>query len=1709
MLQLNPSFESGGSVQDLISNGALHASCDQIFRFGKTERDTTGVPARLHAHQRDAIELARKGRSYVLTSGTGSGKSLTYIIPIVDHVLRRGSGKGIQAVVVYPMNALANSQEKELEKFLGRNTESETPPVTFAKYTGQEDAETREAIKSSPPDILLTNYMMLELLLTRTGDEEIVRAAQGLRFLVLDEMHTYRGRQGSDVALLVRRCRQAFAGTRMICVGTSATMASGGTTDQQRQAVAEVAQSLFGEPVGSEQVVNELLVRITDELDFGQPAVRATLAASIRSGDEAPTDYEAFRTHPLSSWIESTFGIRSELATGRLMRQVPRPISGESGAAHELALLTGCDAEACVSQLHRFLNRGCTLRKSPTDPYPLFAFRLHQFLTRGDTVWTSLETESQRHLALRKAVTKPGEPEKPLYPLVFCRHCGAEYHRVFVAKQNGVTWLKPRDDQHRDLEQDGHPGYLYLPKDAPWPAPDSPDLLDRLPEAYLETAANGSLRIRRDNMGDVPEAVNVGPDGRLGDPAGLAGALIRESFHFCLNPECRVTYAKTQRSERTKLNTLGVDNRSTATTILAVRALMELQQSDLSREARKLLSFTDNRQDASLQAGHFNDFTQVVLLRSALYRTLLQSGENGVPFHELPSKVFTALHLPFEDYAADPDLRGPNRDGTHNALRQVIEYFICRDLKRNWRVTAPNLEDCGLLTFSYKGLDEADGLLRDDEIWSSGITSGAARGNALTVPLPSELAGCPRDTLREVLITLLDLIRHQLAVKVNALDGAKQQELINQTTPQLREGTVWYLEESRSLERAVFAWPRPKSQKTLGKSKFGSPFDLYVSAHGGFGRYLKRVLESLPQARPLKRDQLDPIIQYLFTALRAYGILEQGRGDESDRGYQINVSALIWRVDSGTRPTDKTRLLADGDTPAQTNTYFVERYKTFADTACRFEAREHTAQVSSADRVEREKAFRTGDLPLLFCSPTMELGVDIAQLNLVNLRNVPPTPANYAQRSGRAGRSGQTALVYTYCAGRSPHDQYYYRRPEHMVAGIVAAPRLELRNQDLVRSHVHAIWMEVAQPNLGPTLSMVLDLTPDGGRLPLPLREEVLSKLRDVSLREKARKRSQIFLDEFGIDLRETRWYHDRWLQEVLEHIERSFDKACLRWRELYRAAVLQRKIHHDIILDNSRSSHDREMSKRLRAQAESQITLLTEPGSIQDSDFYTYRYLAAEGFLPGYNFPRLPLSAFVPARRRNRGRDEYLSRPRFLAISEFGPRNLVYHEGAQYRVSKVNLDFGSDEVDGTHQLTTDEMKRCPACGYAHMKSTCGPKERCDQCDSPLTEAAEIVSLVRMQNVSLKLAQRITCDEEERQRFGYRLVTAYRFPEVNGQVERLDAHAELDGAPLLRLSYGDTTTLYRINMGWLHQKQTEGRGFLLDVEKGFWASNQQDDRDEEDAAQEGRKLRVVPFVMDTKNALILRLETPPDRPTLLSLRAALKEGIQRVYQLEPRELACEALPMELEPRELLFYEATEGGAGVLRQLAEDPTALAKVARAALETCHYDPNTLEDKGATSCGLACYECLLDYANQPDHDKLDRTLVRDLLSHLMRAQCRPAGGTGTRAERVAALKAQCDSKLEKDWLDMLDSLGLRLPSHAQYSVPDLYTRPDFYYQEEQTAIYVDGPPHDDLGQVREDGDITRRMQDVGYAVIRFHHKANWKEIFQHHPDIFGRIS
>lgn len=1679
LIQLNPSFEPGGWVDDLVAEGALHSECSRIFRVKKDNPPHQGNPLRLHKHQADAIRIARGGHNYVLTTGTGSGKSLSYIVPIVNHVLQRGKGQGIQAIVVYPMNALANSQAKELEKFLCQGYEDGHQPVAFARYTGQESEADRQLILANPPDILLTNYVMLELILTRPREQDLINAAQGLQFLVLDELHTYRGRQGADVALLVRRVRDRLATNQMQCVGTSATLSSAGTYEERQAAVADVASQIFGAKVQPEHVIGETLKRTTPDCNLQDFQLIQQLIGRITDPTgQSPKDYAGFIADPLSIWIESTFGVKAESGSSRLVRAQPRSLTGKGGAAWELSQLTGLALEPCVDALQEGLLGGYQCDPNPETGYSPFAFRLHQFISKGDTIYGSLESEAERHLTLQAQQYVPGDRDRVLLPLVFCRECGQEYYSVRKTHDSDSDqWkLEPRNlnDVLNDMTSES--GFLHISTNHPW-SESHQTLIDKLPDDWLEEHPTKGTIIRKNRLPDLPQTIRLKHDGFIGEE-GLAGHYLKTPFRFCLN--CGVSYGARQASDFGKLTSLGSEGRSTATTILSLSTILSLKQTSLEDTAKKLLSFTDNRQDASLQAGHFNDFIEVGLLRSALYKAVDAAGADGLRHEEITQKVFDALSLPLPLYASDASVRFQALADTQRALRNVLGYRLYLDLRRGWRITSPNLEQCGLLEIQYLSLRE---VCEAEDVWQN---------------CHPTLAMARPETRVKVAKVLLDYMRRELAIKVDYLNELCQDQIQQQSSQKLI--APWAIDENERMEHASILLPRSR-----GKDDYRGY--VYLSARGGFGQYLRRRGTFEEFQERIKLTDTEVIIQDLLKGLKEAGLVEivlEPRNESDVPGYQLPASALLWLTGDGSKVFhDPIRVPQQPEIGSKPNPFFLHFYRTIAATAQGLEAREHTAQVPADERERREEDFRKGTLPLLYCSPTMELGVDIADLNVVNLRNMPPTPANYAQRSGRAGRGGQPALVFSYCSTGSSHDQYFFKRPEKMVTGAVTPPRLDLGNEDLIRAHIHAIWLAEAKLSLGTTLKDLLDVI--GENPGLTLVDSVQAVLQDNQPRQRTRARSNRILATIQTELQTTDWYSDRWLDDVLIHIAQEFDRACDRWRDLYKAALAQFQLQNQVIQDASRSANDKEQAKRLRREAEAQLQLLTETNNFVQSDFYSYRYFASEGFLPGYNFPRLPLSAFIPARRGRKGREEYLSRPRFLAISEFGPRAIVYHEGSKYLINRVILPVS----DTDEPITTGQVKQCPSCGYLHPVAEPDTLNNCERCNTELN--GSLRSLIQLQNVTAKRRDKINSDEEERVRLGYEIRTGVRFPERGGQPSYRVATVEQAGATLAKLTYAQGADLWRINLGWARRKDKNQYGFVLDTERGYWAKNEQAVDDTDADSMSARTTRVIPFVKDHRNCLLLEPASRLSIEVMASLQAALKQAIQVQYQLEDNELAAEPLPSRDSRRLILFYESAEGGAGVLKRLLDDPQGLAEVAKTALELCHFDPQTGDDRhralqSQEDCEAACYDCLMNYSNQRDHGLLDRKELRNLLLQLAQTQVIAAPAAKPRSEHLKQLMQQAESTLEQDWLDYLEIRGYRLPSKAQASISECKTRPDFLYESELTTIYIDGPHHLYPDRAKRDQNQTDCLEDLGYSVIRFSLQSNWETILQQYPHVFG---
>ncbi|MGL5078216.1 MAG: DEAD/DEAH box helicase, partial [Waterburya sp.] len=401
LVHINPAYKQGAAINTLIDEGVLHSDCKKYF-----------PDFRFYYHQEQAFRCAKRNEPYIVTTGTGSGKSLSYVVPIIDDLLRNPQLKGIRAILVYPMNALINSQEEEFNKFLAKYKEisGRDSHIRVARYTGQENLSQKFDIQNNPPHILLTNYVMLELMLSRVHEEKFVKSPI-LKYLVLDELHTYRGRQGADVAMVIRKLRQISYKAKkgkdipILYIGTSATMSTQGDRSNRQTTVANVASKLFGVEVKSCNVIDETL---EPAIIRPQPTVEElTKCLQTRLPDEEQQTSEAFVQHPLSSWIEMNFGLAKE--NGHLVRRTPIALSDGS---KQLSKITGIDFGICSDTLKQMFFWSSRVDKG-------LPFRLHQFISQGGSVYATLESKEKRYLTLEGQYKTTGD--RLLFPLVFCR----------------------------------------------------------------------------------------------------------------------------------------------------------------------------------------------------------------------------------------------------------------------------------------------------------------------------------------------------------------------------------------------------------------------------------------------------------------------------------------------------------------------------------------------------------------------------------------------------------------------------------------------------------------------------------------------------------------------------------------------------------------------------------------------------------------------------------------------------------------------------------------------------------------------------------------------------------------------------------------------------------------------------------------------------------------------------------------------------------------------------------------------------------------------------------------------------------------------------------------------------------------------------------------------------------------------------------------
>jgi len=1680
LLQFNPAYEMAGSVEDVINAGLLHDDTRYIFKNYS-----------LYYHQYQALELSKDGNDFVVTSGTGSGKSLTYIGTIFNHLLSNSQTEGVIAVIVYPMNALINSQTNEFNTYKG-NYETSTGrdfPITFGQYTGQEKEERREKMRSNPPQILLTNYMMLELLLTRVQERPICEAIfNNLQYLVFDELHTYRGRKGADISMLIRRiqsqCKQS------ICyIGTSATMVSMDDRQSQREQVARTASTIFGRPFKPSQIIDETLEpSLGGTIDI-QPS-KQELQAAITAGIDVDASESDLVQNPVMIWLENCIALESQ-KDGQITRRKPMRIED---IINQLVESSGISKEKCQGALEMALQWISNVNKQIQDegsPYTLLPFKLHQFINQTGSVYTTLDQGNERFITLEPGIYKHDDNRKPIFPNVFSRATGHPFMCVSLVGSQ----LMPREFRETgDEDETSTDGYLIIGEDIWNPDQD----IHNLPSAWVRTRAKGKKEPTPKIKSRFPRKLYFDETGNCSetDPMKYSGWFMQSPLLF--DPTGGVIYNDTT-SEGTKLTRLGSEGRSTSTTILSFLILNHLGNRGYSLQDQKLLSFTDNRQDAALQSGHFDDFVQVVRLRAGILQALKASPDGVLYYATLGEAIYRALALPFSDYAKrdeEPSIAYVKKR-YEEALQAYLLFRALADLRRGWRIVLPNLEQCALLSIDYIDLEK---IVCEDEYWAD-------------TEIVNQLDHSER---REFITSILDFFRYEYAIhSENYLVPKTIKEFENKFREILKPPWTIDKKEELSVPSVIRIDPLHKNVRLSNRS---------IGPTSSLGKYIKsRANEVGVGPDFLRGDRYRDYILQLMRKLKDadYLIEESAKSAKNENVpvFRLRIEKILWKLGDGKtiRPDPIKRLSYRGQEQAP-NSFFGEIYQWNFTKRKQLRAGDHTGQLGVETRKEREDRFRADwhldesgktldqekirreSISALFCSPTMELGVDIGGLSVVHMRNAPPNAANYVQRSGRAGRSGQGALIFTYCSSFSPHDRHYFNHQQELVAGSVLAPRIDLCNQDLLLTHLHALAIStIGLPGLDSggrqgKASLVRLITDDHAKLPISPGVKQGLEIGPKKMEEI----TTIFCDVIGdfagkLKSMPNAWYTDDWTNRNLLNLETQLDKAMERWRKLYLSAyALLTRVTGQIESGLLRVGSDEyKKQTRLQSQSTRQINLLRNEqpgGSFDFNEFYPYRYLASEGFLPGYNFTRLPLRVFVPT---GNTAGEYISRSRSIALREFGPRNIIYHNGRKYRVTQlVTQDADSSLM---------EAKISKQAGYFLMGDQ-SDLEICPFSNLNLSDNANteyLHDLLEMTESRSEEIARITCAEEERISRGFDLSLSFHVD--RGDFVRINQAVARSGeSQLLNLRFIPAARLISLNKGWRSRKND---GFPIGMTSGNWRNSMPESSP--DTNEEHRLVKL--WTSNIADILYIEpiegLGLDPDG--VVTLQYALKRAIETVLQVEPGEIDVDAIGAPEHPN-ILLYEASEGSLGILSQFVEDTKIFRNVIKTAEEICRF--NDEEYKAPAS-----YDDLLSYYNQRDHHRLDRFLIRDALEKLKIVDIELQSGPDSLDydEQYKNLLRQIDpnSSTERVFIDYLHKNGLRLPDDAQKRVEGIYCQPDFYY-EPRIWIFCDGSPHDDP-QVRERDEKQRQLIIArGDEVWSWHYLEDLADRISQRPDIFRKV-
>ncbi len=1679
-IQLNRRYKLGEGLDEFIQNGIIHNKCKRIFSLDPKEEDSE--PIKPYQHQSESLKIIfEKNQNTIITTGTGSGKSFCFGIPIVSKCLelKEQGVQGIKAVIVYPMNALANSQYDDFAErlhgsglkialYTGDTKNNPEEAIQYLKESAERDPYdseilSREEIQNNPPDILLTNYVMLDLILTRFEDRKLfpIHHKGVLEFLVIDEIHTFSGKKGADLACLLRRLKERTGTTGKVrCIGTSATVQSAeGETAQDL--ITEFAENTFGEEFLSENVVGESFIPLTVDVETKLPPISSDLQEKIINFDSTIDSTASIIQSLLDdSSIEK---IKDELFLGEKLLTHPAVLFLDEELSKKPQSLTDLTTKynekyrknasetLCRDELLAVLLAGTVVKIIIEDQITsIFTLKLHTFFSQGRTMMSCI-TKNGPHIHDKGEVSCSTCAQRGLeafnFPMHFCRSCGQEYYGIEISDNNE---LLPCDME--SVEEETETGYVFIPtkEDEEWDIPG---------EWLTDTG-----KVNKAFEENIPQEIDFCPTcNKISSDCNHSDKFkvykIPKPLLFC--PSCGVFYDRRPR-EFSKLFSFSTVGRSTGTDILVSQML-----GGLPANQRKVIAFSDSRQDAALQSAHLNHLHKLIHFRRGMYHALVDEGitvdnSKAIFLGEIGPKIYAA----YERAEVMPNFRGTERIfGTSDTLiskyQKYLHFTAINDIVDPARRNQQNLEDVGLIKITYDGLN-------DVAAYSSFYEE---------IPELNQLSLLSR---ADFLSGFLDIFRRQKMIHHRFL---KYYEFRNEVIEQLNEDVLpdvknfgdrpnGYSDDAKNVRNLARVYRLTASQSRL----------VY---------WAKKILNvSQERAKEIVLEVVTIFINPKVEFLIEHKIKRVGRILMIPSGV-IRISAIesskhltcpkcnsIYHF-SEIRQCLRSKCPSLDEIDHSLN-YFRKLYTIKLDKAIQILAEEHSGQLEGDERRKIETRFREERNPLnvLVCTPTMELGIDIGALSAIYMRNVPPNASRYAQRAGRAGRKGQPSLITTFCgvgSAKGPHDQYFYKYPDKIIAGKISPPRFSLDNEKLLKAHIHSIIIEKIEAKIPGKPEGMIRIDSDNPNEPLysfypDFVKELNNKINASSIDiVNSIKRT------FNAEIENINWFNEDFILEVTNNFVNELNVAFEYWRKEYKELHEEAEyISHTLIRHGkSRISQD---SARYEA-------IIRKLQNMREGkkEFYTFRYLANNGFLPNYGFPTTVASlAFFE-------REDDLTRDITIALSEFAPRNSVYYRGSRYIINSARPKKESQ------QLVLETILVCPKC----QSIVYGPEARitdaCNNCEISLEDVHPFEKCLKFPDMFAKKSTRITSEEEERRRLGSNITYHYekgdkplqyelKFQDTSKAILTYD-----HGARIIMLNQGTRTktdgfTICNACNKWLFGDKT--------IQKHYDPEASPTDKCSKHGEEEQLNRGIYLFTRNKHDVISFDFDLPTsiDSEKTENFYHTLKETLIQTIQIS-LDLSENEIDGFLSPHavyeglyRIVLFEKAEGGVGILRSLT-NPNRFKEMVQRALELLHkYDP---EDQ---ACQIACYSCLLTFFNQRIHHLIDRRLVLPLLEKMTDIDIVKLDQIEANEIDIDELLEKCDSKFEKEVLLKIKELGLRIPDEAQKIIYDKnkpVAKADFFFKP-NIVLFVDGPDHD-KDYIKEDDERKRNeLKGLGYRIF-----------------------